>query len=303
MLRNLAIGIVLVAAAAAPSSGQGRADTPTRGTAVETRNQTVRVTEVTAPAEVMPQEMAPGGEAGAAPRPSVKSDAHTPAGAPGSPRPGKFGAEEEEAGGHDAVNGRTGFRWGPAIKQSLLFLAVQHGYALTQPKTRRDLKGPFLRDYFSSVKSLGKWDDGGRFFTNYVAHPMQGSLTGFIQVHNDPRGARRQFGRSPAYWKSRMKALAWSAVWSTQFEIGPVSQASIGNVGLHGKQTYVDLVMTPTAGLGLLVTEDALDRYVISRIERATDNFYVKIGSRMLLNPTRSVANLLRFSKPWRRDR
>jgi len=197
---------------------------------------------------------------------------------------------------------RTHFRWGDAAKQSLLFLSVQHGYALTQPKTRRDLHGPFFKDYFRSVRSLHGWEDGGRFFTNYVAHPMQGSLLGFIQVQNDPAGSRLRFGDGAAYWRSRMKALAWSAAWSTQFEIGPVSQASIGNVGLHGKQTYVDIVMTPTAGLGLLVAEDALDRYVVERIERRTDNRYARIFSRMAFNPTRTAANLLRFKKPWHRD-
>ncbi|HEV7902332.1 MAG TPA: hypothetical protein VGO96_00720 [Pyrinomonadaceae bacterium] len=194
------------------------------------------------------------------------------------------------------------FRWGAAFEQSLLFLSVQHGYALTQPKTRRELGGNFFKDYARSVRSLHGWGDGGRFFTNYVAHPMQGSLLGFVQIQNDPAGSRLKFGRSGAYWRSRMKALGWSAAWSTQFEIGPISQASIGNVGLHGKQTYVDLVMTPTAGLGLLVVEDALDRYVIERIERRTNNRYVRILSRMALNPTRSSANLLRFKKPWHRD-
>ena len=194
------------------------------------------------------------------------------------------------------------YRWGAAVKQSLLFLSVQHGYALTQPKTRRELGGNFFKDYVSSVRSLRGWGDGGRFFTNYVAHPMQGSLLGFVQIQNDPAGARLRFGKDGAYWRSRMKALAWSAAWSTQFEVGPLSQASIGNVGLHGKQTYVDIVVTPTAGLGLLAVEDALDRYLVERIERHSRNTYVRIFSRSVLNPTRTAANLLRFKKPWHRD-
>ncbi|HSE20371.1 MAG TPA: hypothetical protein VLB68_01900 [Pyrinomonadaceae bacterium] len=196
------------------------------------------------------------------------------------------------------------FRWLTAIKQSLLFLGVQHGYALTQPKTRRDLKGPFFKDYVRSVKSLHGWEDGGRFFTNYIAHPMEGSLLGFIQIQNDPKGMNLSYANSNAYWRSRLKALAWSAAWSTQFEIGPVSQASIGNVGLHGKQTYVDLVVTPIGGLGLLVLEDFLDKHIIRMIERRNaGNFYLKVSSRTLLNPTRSIANLLRFKTPWYRDR
>ncbi len=198
---------------------------------------------------------------------------------------------------------KRGFGWKAATEQTLLFLSIQHGYALTQPKTRRDLSGHFFKDYFRSVASVGKWGDGGRFFTNYVAHPMQGSLLGFVWVQNDPKGKAAPFGRSKAYWRSRAKALAWSAAWSTQFELGPVSQASIGNVGLHGKQTWVDIVVTPVGGTAWLVAEDALDRFLVRRIEQRTDNRYVRIFARMLLNPTRTSANLLRFEKPWRRDR
>jgi len=194
------------------------------------------------------------------------------------------------------------FDWSSAIKQCLIFLGLQHGFAMTQPKTRRELKGPFFKDYVRSVKSLHGWDDGGKFFTNYIAHPMGGSLVGFIQVQNDPKGSGLRFRESNAYWRSRLKALAWSAAWSTQFEIGPISQASLGNVGLHGKQTYVDLVVTPIAGIGLLVLEDALDKHLVQRIELNTTSLYVKIAGRMLFNPTRSFANILRFKKPWYRD-
>ncbi|HVI72062.1 MAG TPA: hypothetical protein VM656_11300, partial [Pyrinomonadaceae bacterium] len=195
------------------------------------------------------------------------------------------------------------FHWLTALKQSLLFLGVQHGYAMTQPKTRRDLKGPFFKDYVRSVKSLHGWEDGGRFFTNYVAHPLQGSLLGFIQIQNDPRGMNLPYDNSKAYWRSRLKALAWSAAWSTQFEIGPVSQASIGNVGLHGKQTYVDLVVTPIGGFGLLIIEDLVDKNIIQMIERRNSGrFYIKVATRTLLNPSRSVANLLRWKAPWYRD-
>lgn len=195
-----------------------------------------------------------------------------------------------------------GFNWSAAIKQSLLFLGVQHGYAMTQPKTRSDLKGPFVKDYLRSVKSLHGWGDGGKFFTNYIAHPLEGSLVGFIQIQNDPKGMGLRLDKSGAYWRSRLKAFAWTAAWSTQFEIGPISQASIGNVGLHGKQTYVDLVITPTAGLGLLIAEDALDKSLIHSIERNSKNLFVTIIARMLFNPTRTAANILRFKKPWHRD-
>ena len=237
----------------------------------------------------------PGGGAGAA-APTTHASPDDDKGR-GTGDTGEPSAAPEETREHAA-----GFRWRAATEQTLLFLTVQHGYAFTQPKTRRDLHGPFFKDYFRSVRSLHGWADGGRFFTNYVAHPMEGSLLGFVQVQNDPAGARLRFNGRGGYWRSRAKALAWSAAWSTQFEIGPVSQASIGNVGLHGKQTYVDIVMTPTAGLGLLVAEDALDRYLIERLERRTQSKYVRIFGRMALNPTRTAANLLRFKKPWYRE-
>jgi hypothetical protein len=221
-------------------------------------------------------------------------------GRPPAPRFGERGADGEPPPARDLR--RNGFRWKEAFEQSALLLAVQHGYAMTQPKTRRELRGPFLKDYFESVGNLRGWGDGGRFFTNYVAHPLQGAATGFIQVQNDPKGIGQRFGGSGAYWRSRLKALAWSAANSTQFELGPISQASLGNVGKARKLTYVDLVITPTVGTVLLVTEDALDRFVVRRIENVSDNRYLRIAARMLLNPARSCANLFRFQKPWRRD-
>lgn len=222
---------------------------------------------------------------------------------PSSTNPADESKNQERA--DDATNGKTeNFQWKPAIGQSLLFLGIQHGYAIGfQAKTRRDLKhGAFFRDYVDSVKALHGWDDGGRFFTNYIAHPMQGSLTGFIYVQNNPKERKLEFNESPAYWRSRLKAMAWSAAWSTQFELGPISQASIGNVGLHGKETWGDIVVTPTIGTVLLISEDAIDRYVTRKIERNTNNFYVKIFARMLLSPTRNFSNLLRFKQPWYRD-
>lgn len=197
----------------------------------------------------------------------------------------------------------TGFRWGPAITQSLMFLGVQHGFALTtQAKTRNALAdGNFFVDYYRSAKSLGGWNDHGKFFTNFIAHPMQGALTGFIYVQNAPEGIKQRFGNSRGYWKSRTYAFLWSTFWSTQFELGPVSQASIGNIGLAGKQSWVDIVITPTAGTGWLIAEDALDRYLIRHAEG--NNLFLRILFRVFFNPFRSVSNLFRFKEPWYRDR
>jgi hypothetical protein len=215
-------------------------------------------------------------------------------------------AEAKPANEPFEPNERGGFNWDGAIKQSMLFLAVQQGYRLTEEKTRREFTGPFFRDYFDSVKSLGGWEDGGRFFTNYIGHPMQGAMEGYIQIHNDPKGIRQEFGFTGPYWKSRLKAMGWAAIWSTQFEIGPLSQASLGNVGAgkfeQRKMAYVDIVITPTMGTAWIVTEDVLDKYVVRWIERKTDIGFVRNASRVILNPIRSCTNLLRFKVLWHRD-
>lgn len=209
-----------------------------------------------------------------------------------------------------AANGHAGFHWEAALKQSLLFLGVQHGYALTQAKTRRALKGPFWKDYFRAVAGTSGWADGGRFFTNYISHPMQGAISGYIQVQNDPRGINEEFSRSRRYWTSRLKAMAWTAAYSTQFEIGPISQSSIGNVGLYSsldgkkrKMAYGDMVVTPTLGTAWLVGEDALDRYLVRWVEGRTDRLLWRGLARVLFNPMRGAANLIRFKTPWYRDR
>jgi hypothetical protein len=197
---------------------------------------------------------------------------------------------------------QQGFQWADALKQYMMLLTWQHSMRLFQEKTHTELGGPFWSDYVESAQSLSGWSDGDSFTTNYVAHPIMGAVTGYIQVQNDPAGRSVEFGKSRAYWHSRGWALAAAAIYSTQFELGPMSEASIGNVGLNpGTMAYVDLVMTPVLGLGMIVAEDAIDRYLIARIERRLSRNQARL-LRSLLNPNRSIANLLRIEWPWKRD-
>jgi hypothetical protein len=201
------------------------------------------------------------------------------------------------------TEGPSGFGWGPALQQSFYFLSIEHSLRMTQAKTSREFQGRFLKDYWTCIKSIKGWGDGDGVFTNYVAHPMQGGVAGFIQIQNDPGGATRELSRSGAYWRSRFKALAWSAAYSTQFEIGPISEATIGHVGKRpGTAGYTDLVMTPVGGLGMIVLEDALDSLVLKRLEMNGARPNVQRVLRMALNPQRSLANLLRLKRPWHRD-
>jgi hypothetical protein len=221
------------------------------------------------------------------------------------PRP-KFDDDDPDA---SQTESRDKFHWKPALIQSGIFLGIQHAARLSQKKTRRELDGPFFADWGASVKNLRGWKDGDNFFINYIAHPLQGGLTGRIFVNNSDRAKRQEFGKSKQYWESRFKAMAWSAVWSTQFEIGLFSEANIGNVGQHLKKgysemSYGDLVVTPVVGTGVVVGEDAIDKYILKNwLERKAGKLNTRIKIlRSLLTPTTSVSNLLRGKAPWKRD-
>jgi len=201
------------------------------------------------------------------------------------------------------VERSEGFRWGAALGQSFLFLSIEHSLRLTQPKTRSEVEGQFLKDYWTCIQGIRGWGDGDGVLTNYVAHPMHGGVASFIQIQNDPDGIRREFGRDRGYWRSRFKAMGWAAAYSTQFEIGPISEATIGHAGKKkGTAGYTDLVVTPVGGFGMAVLEDAVDRFVIRKLESDGPSVGLQCFLRIALNPQRSLANLLRFKRPWHRD-
>lgn len=188
--------------------------------------------------------------------------------------------------------------------QSFKFLMIEHAVRLShEADTQAGLKGPFWSDYAHSVASLGGWRDGDPFLINYVGHPFQGAVTGFIEVQNDPRYSKLEFSNTRRYWRSRLRAFAWSAAYSTQFEIGPISEASIGNVqSVKGRNGVVDLVVTPVGGFTLIVAEDLLDKYVVRRFENRTDRPIPRALVRGFLNPNRAMANMLSGHVPWHRD-
>ena len=212
---------------------------------------------------------------------------------------------------------RKGFQWGAAIRQSFKLLAFQQGMMLATDKWARYslTHGKFFPEYFAAVNGgLKQWDDGDPFLDNYIGHPLQGAVSGYIQVQNDPAGRNAVFGSNRVYWKSRAKAMGWIALYSTQFEIGPISEASIENLGgfqykncptcklTHGSG-WVDIVVTPTLGTAWMVGEDALDRFLVRRVEGRFGRGRWTNFFRCALNPARMGANLLRLKAPWYRDR
>jgi hypothetical protein len=197
------------------------------------------------------------------------------------------------------------FQWKSALVDASLFLGVEHTFRLTtDPKMRDGLRGPFFRDYADSVRAIHGWSDGDSFAVAYIAHPAQGAVTGFIEIHNDSRYRAVEVGASPQYWKSRLRAMAFTAAYSLQLEIGPVSEASIGNSQLVCPHCggVIDWVITPTVGTALLVGEDLTDKYLIRTVERHTRNVALMAMARTFLNPCRGFSNIMGRRAPWHRD-
>lgn len=193
--------------------------------------------------------------------------------------------------------------WWPAIGESLLYTGIMHVFDITtEAGTRDTLNGPLLRNYFRSVSELRGWSDSDRFMAPYVGHPIEGGAFGFIFRQNDPKYKTVQMGDGRDYYISLLRSMAYSAVWHTQWKIGPLSEASIGNVMLHASPGFITLVDTPTLGTLEMMGEDGLDRYLIMGLENRTANRMIIIMARSFLNPSRSVANMTAFHVPWRRD-
>lgn len=199
---------------------------------------------------------------------------------------------------------QRGSTWKGALADSFRLVGMEHAIRITfQQKTRRELGGPFFEDYRRSVKIPDTWEDGDSWLVNYIGHPIHGAAAGFLWLDHEAGSHDPALGFSMAYWASRGRATAWAAVYSYQFEFGPLSEASIGNVGMNpGTTGWVDHVVTPVGALGLMVAEDTLDRYLITTVERWTGNRVVRASMRMLFNPSRTMSNLAQWRTPWFRE-
>jgi hypothetical protein len=60
--------------------------------------------------------------------------------------------------------------------------------------------------------------------------------------------------------------------------------------------------VTPVVGLGWMIGEDAIDQYLVKRIEARTNNAMIRILARTFLNPARAFANTIDWRVPWYRD-
>jgi hypothetical protein len=195
---------------------------------------------------------------------------------------------------HAAADYRdTGIDWRPVLNQSMLFLTSQHLVRFSEDRTYNRLGGPFLKDWFDSVRSLNRFNDGGHLFTNWIAHPAMGSLTTHILGQNDPEYLANKIGSGNGYWRAKGKQFIFATVYSAQFEIGPLSESSLGNI----HQAGIDLVLTPTLGTLWSVGEDLAAQHVLSPL-RAKHPIWANTLT-IVLNPSRSFANVLAFKRPW----
>ncbi len=172
--------------------------------------------------------------------------------------------------------------------------------------------GKWFQRWFDSDTgwSWQYWDDGNPALDQYVGHPMMGSITNYMWIQNDPKGATLQIG-DRGYWKSRMRALAFTTAYHFEWKFGPFGEAGVGHIGDHATHTVngqprndtgdVELVTTPVGGLLWTMAEDELDKHVVKRLEQTPKNpFALLLIS--FLTPSRATANIFRFRPPWYRD-
>lgn len=66
---------------------------------------------------------------------------------------------------------------------------------------------------------------------------------------------------------------------------------------------WVDHVVTPVAGMGLVIAEDALDQFFLKWVEARVHNRLYRASLRMIFNPGRTLGNLSTNQAPWVRER
>ena len=190
-----------------------------------------------------------------------------------------------------------------------------------EPKTRDQLSGPFFGDWFKTVSDyhFDNWDDGGQKLTSYLAHPSQGAIAEaiFWQNNDNVRFTDQDF-RSPVYRNAVLQAFAFATVDAVLWKMGPLSESSIGNVGMpvhwwdrDCKEIHIpcvdrtgvsDMVMNEVGGTALTIGFQWLDKHVQKGIERRAQSRFLIDTTRIFTNPPQSIANLVRFQLPWYRD-
>jgi hypothetical protein len=206
--------------------------------------------------------------------------------------------------------------WSRVLGESFIFLTAQHGGNIAMDHDTRDqlTHGDFWAKYEYCVRHYrwSRWKDDDPFGVDYIGHPMMGAVTSSIYEQNDPKQRALSYENTQRYWMGRLRAMAYSAAYSAQWKIGPASEASVGNTGINyyirardgvwtNETGMQDFFFTPIGGLAWNVGEDAIDRFILSRVRRGTRNKWLLLAS-ALSTPGKSAANVARFRAPYYRD-
>jgi hypothetical protein len=225
---------------------------------------------------------------------------------------------------------RERYHWKGLLWESFAFFGVENAQRLLSDPFFRLLTAdkPYWHDYIASVKQWNwrRWNDGDDFLVAYIAHPLQGSVTEFIEIQNSPRQRGLRINDGDAYWKSRFgPALMWATVYSFDQKLGPLGETALGSEGgytyivgcpfycsayfenpsqfkVTNNTGWVKLVTTPVVGTLWTVMEDAIDHLIGDRVQ---GDDLTRVFPKILrgsLNPARTMANALRWRKPWYRD-
>jgi len=222
------------------------------------------------------------------------------------------------------VERRSGIHWDSLISQWWFDIAFEQTERLImEPKTRDQLYGKFFHEWFSDVAQYryGLWNDGDKFFTSYIGHSLQGAVIEGIFSQNDDRVRfSEQDFHSAAYRKALLQAFAFAAVDAVQWKLGPVSEATIGHVGLpahwwstpyfcnlahaycHPRTGLNDLVMNEVGGTAMTIGFQWVDKHFQRPMENRINSRALIDTMRIFTNPPQSLANFFRFRTPWYRD-
>ena len=92
------------------------------------------------------------------------------------------------------------FQWRQALQESFTFLTIEQAYVVHD-----DFKwvvvengipfNHYWRDYKQSLSTWihSGWNDGDPNLYGYVGHPIQGAVTSYIQIQNDPKSRNLEF--------------------------------------------------------------------------------------------------------------
>ena len=224
----------------------------------------------------------------------------------------------DDAHADDTGTGES-YHWRGSDRSIPFFNVIENSFRSASDDQIRILLAnkPFWHDYAASMRhfNMRRWNDGDDFLVNYVGHPMQGAVSGFIEVQNDPTGRLQETQRNPGLLEKSFQGIPVGDCiqhpfrnQSTRVKLGigneggwtyPIHCHTICTApGTYKKYTnntgWVDFTITPTVGILWLLAEDTLDRFISDRVQGGnTVSKSCPRSCAVSLNPSRTMANAI----------